>query len=247
MSDIVRSFVEKANRAETLPKAIDVLHEAIDALGFPRIAYAYMPVPRRSDGKWFSPPVVVRNYPEGWDRQWERHCPNDPYFHACFDSTLSVDWNRIQKRQELNSVERDSWNYLADHGLSQGVTMPIHLPLGRFAYVSALHDCPEDDWDELVARSRRTLFLVAHEFQDIVMRRFEGPNRVNASIQLSPRELECLQWAAHGKTAEDTACILDRSVETVRLHLKRATTKLGALNRAHAVAKAMAFGIINMN
>jgi DNA-binding CsgD family transcriptional regulator len=247
MSDIVRTFSEQVNRAPTLPKAVDVLHEAVDALGFPRVAYAYMPVPRRSDGKWFSPPVTVRNYPEGWDRGWERHNPNDPYFHACFDSTLSVDWNRVQKRDSLNGGERDSWNYLADRGLSQGVTMPIHLPMGRFAYVSALHDCSEADWEVLVARSRRTLFLIAHEFQDIITRRFEGPNRINASIHLSPRELECLQWAAHGKTAEDTACILDRSVETVRLHLKHATTKLGALNRAHAVAKAMAFGLINMN
>ena len=123
--------------------------------------------------------------------------------------------------------------------------MPIHLPQGRFAYVSAVGDGDDDWWDDLVSRRRRTLFLVAHEFIDIISRRFEATGRANASVLLSPRELECLQWAAQGKTAEDIACILDRSVETVRLHLKHATAKLSAVNRAHAVAKAAAFGFIN--
>ena len=108
MSEIEKTFADRANRATSLPTAIDALFEAVQTMGFPRLAYAYMPVPRRGDGKWLSPPVTVRNYPAGWDRQWEHHCPNDPYFHACFESTLSVEWNQVQSRTNLTDNERDS-------------------------------------------------------------------------------------------------------------------------------------------
>lgn len=246
MADLFKTLAQSAGAAADFDTAMDALADTVQALGFPRVAYAYIPVPRMQDGRWLPPPVTVRNYPTGWDKQWERHCPHDPYYHACFETTLSVDWNRVQQRDSLNGTERDSWNYLADTGLSQGVTMPIHLPGGRFAYLSAVGDLSDAEWEKTVSRSRESLFVVAHLFHDVVGRRFGGPSQVARLTRLSPRELECLQWAAQGKTAGDIACILDRSVETIRLHLKHATTKLNATNRSHAVAKAAAFGLITV-
>ena len=37
-------------------------------------------------------------------------------------------------------------------------------------------------------------------------------------LKLSPRELECLKWAAAGKTAWETSIILDISEGTVKFH-----------------------------
>ena len=245
MIDLFRSLTSDLLAARDMSVAMDVLADALGVLGFPRAAYAYLPVPRLHDGRWLPPPVTVRNYPRGWNRHWDRHCPNDPYYHACFESTLSVDWKAVQQRERLSSPETASLQYLADNGIDQGVTMPLHLPGGRFAYVSAVGDGNIKDWDEIVGRSREALFLVAHQFHDIVSRRFGDAAHMARLVNLTPRELECLQWAARGKTACDIAAILDRSVETVKLHLKHATSKLGAVNRAHAVAKAAAFGLID--
>ena len=68
--------------------------------------------------------------------------------------------------------------------------------------------------------------------------------RARATNGLSPRELECLTWAARGKTAEDCGLILGRSPETVRIHLKHAIRKLNAANTTHAVAKAILLELI---
>ena len=63
---------------------------------------------------------------------------------------------------------------------------------------------------------------------------------------LTLRELECLAWAARGKTDEDIGQILGRSRETVHFHLGKALRKLGASNRTHAVAIACSLGLIRL-
>lgn len=65
----------------------------------------------------------------------------------------------------------------------------------------------------------------------------------NASA-ISRRELECLRLTAAGRTSEDIARILGLSVHTANQYLTSAAAKLDAVNRMHAVAKAMRSGLI---
>lgn len=62
---------------------------------------------------------------------------------------------------------------------------------------------------------------------------------------LSQRELQCLELAAGGFIDKKIAHKLNRSVETVRFHMKNAIRKLGANNRTHAVAMALTRNIIH--
>jgi len=56
---------------------------------------------------------------------------------------------------------------------------------------------------------------------------------------LSPRELQCLQWASKGKTDGEIGVILSISARTARFHIENAKRKLGAATRVQAVAEAM--------
>ncbi|VVB50242.1 LuxR family transcriptional regulator (fragment) (plasmid) [Beijerinckiaceae bacterium RH AL1] len=56
---------------------------------------------------------------------------------------------------------------------------------------------------------------------------------------LTPREFDCLLWAAEGKTDWETSVILGISKSTVVKHLLSARDKLGAVNKAHAIATAL--------
>ena len=58
-------------------------------------------------------------------------------------------------------------------------------------------------------------------------------------VRLTQRELSVLKIASDGRTADEIARALGLGMETVRSHLKKARTKLGARNSAHAVAEAM--------
>lgn len=63
---------------------------------------------------------------------------------------------------------------------------------------------------------------------------------------LSPREREVLTLIAAGSDLQTIAEELTISVATVRTHLGNAHRKLGARNRAHAVALAMQHGLIEL-
>ena len=61
---------------------------------------------------------------------------------------------------------------------------------------------------------------------------------------LTPREREVLGWVARGKSASEIGEILHITKRTVDEHVQTAVRKLGAMNRANAVAIAIRDGII---
>jgi DNA-binding CsgD family transcriptional regulator len=64
---------------------------------------------------------------------------------------------------------------------------------------------------------------------------------------LLPRELECLRWAAAGKTKWEIGEILAISERTVKFHLDQARHKLNCVNVAQAVSKAQAIGVVKID
>ena len=64
-------------------------------------------------------------------------------------------------------------------------------------------------------------------------------------IELTPRERECLKWAAVGKSEWEISQILGISEHTSEKHLLNAKSKLGAVNRVQAVAEAIRRGYIS--
>jgi DNA-binding CsgD family transcriptional regulator len=65
------------------------------------------------------------------------------------------------------------------------------------------------------------------------------------SGSLSERECEVLEQIARGHSIEDIAADLFLSPHTVRTHIKNILRKMGARTRAHAVAMAIAEGLID--
>ena len=65
--------------------------------------------------------------------------------------------------------------------------------------------------------------------------------------RLSKREVECLRWAAIGKTDLEISMIMSRSRATVRFHIHNASIKLNAVNRSQTVFKAAQLGYISLN
>lgn len=69
--------------------------------------------------------------------------------------------------------------------------------------------------------------------------------QADAAPQVSRRELQCLKLTADGKTSEEIAERLGLSVHTANQYLATTTQKLNAVNRMHAVAKALRMGLID--
>ena len=63
-----------------------------------------------------------------------------------------------------------------------------------------------------------------------------------APVRLTPREYDSIAYVAEGKTDWEIGTILGISETTARTHVDNARRKLGAVNRAHAVARFLADG-----
>ena len=232
-------------KASSFDQALDVLAQITADMGYTQVLYAYQRTARLADGEWVPLKLNVRNFPAGWERQWEAFGSHDPYYRACFETTLPFDWHDVQRREHLHPAQAKAWRYLADLGLGRGMTIPVHLPWGRFAVVSAIVDRSTSNWSHIRDSTQDTMFHLTHLFHDTVRRNgLADQVQVASSVRLSPRETECLQWSAAGKTSPEIARIIDRSVETVRLHLKNAIHKLSANNKGHAIGKAVQLGLV---
>lgn len=237
---------QRLEASESFSEALDILMDVTSGLGFTQVLYAYQPFrPQLPNGDWLPLKLNVRNFPKGCEEGWQRFMKVDPYYRACFDGTLPIDWTAVQCSEHLASVQREACDYLCDFGLSHGITVPAHLPFGRFAVMSAIIDRPKVKWNAVLDQTRDPLFHLMHIFTKTIFDLgFEAQIDTVRWNKLTPRELECLHWAAAGKTSGETAIILDRSLETVRLHIKNAIAKLEATNRSQAVAMAIRLGLI---
>jgi DNA-binding CsgD family transcriptional regulator len=74
--------------------------------------------------------------------------------------------------------------------------------------------------------------------------RLPPSNEAERRPAVSPRELEFLKLTANGYTSDEIAVVLNLSVHTTNQHLTRIAMKLNAVNRMHAVAKALRLGLI---
>jgi DNA-binding NarL/FixJ family response regulator len=80
----------------------------------------------------------------------------------------------------------------------------------------------------------------SERFIDPGARRHTGPR----GSTLTRRQRQILQLFADGRATAEVARRLDLSSETVRAHTKGILSRLGARDRAHAVAKALRAGLI---
>ena len=128
---------------------------------------------------------------------------------------------------------------------SAAIVVPVHLPFGQIGAVS--FPSSQRDRTDLSAE-----FATCGDLLGTVSRRFiagyVGAMRTHqwmpSDCKLSKREVECLRWAAIGKTDKEISLILGRSHATIRYHVHRAGEKLSSVNRSQTVFKAGQLGYL---
>lgn len=128
------------------------------------------------------------------------------------------------------------------------IVVPVHLPFGAIGAASFSPRDPDktDLSREFLAHAdilgQYTRVFVA-SYQRVMAKRA----RVPAGHLLSKREVECLRWAAVGKTDDEIGMIISRTRATVRFHIHNAAQKLDSVNRSQTVYKATRLGYIALD
>ncbi|KQM22319.1 hypothetical protein ASE49_01375 [Novosphingobium sp. Leaf2] len=125
------------------------------------------------------------------------------------------------------------------------IVVPVHLPLGQIGIAGIVSPDPGcDDLGETFDACADVLALYASCFVSSYAGMVQTVSRLARAPVLSCREVECLRWAAAGKTNVETGIIVGLSQATVRFHIRNAAAKLDAVNRDHAVFKASQLGYL---
>jgi LuxR family transcriptional regulator len=244
---IIEAFGSRLGASCTFDAALDLLAEEALGLGLDGVDYAFLPSMHLLTGEWARGPIFARNFPSRWQAGWMRFGRFDPILPLTYHRGLPVDWQVVRGCAGLSDAQRAALAFLeSGMGFPGGITVPIHLPGNRFAFVSGVSRRAGADWAALSAAAMVPLMALAHTFHHVVATRFP-PLAAADTLRLTRRELECLQFAANGRSAPATARLLNRSVDTVRRHLKNAMAKLGARTIAHSVAIGASCGLLDVD
>lgn len=125
------------------------------------------------------------------------------------------------------------------------IVIPVHLPFGQISASSFIAvDRDKEDLSREFAEHGALFAMVTRCFVAGYVQANRTKRRIPSDCVLSKREVECLRWAAIGKTDKEISMILNRSHATIRYHIHRAGEKLDSVNRAQTIFKAGQLGYL---
>lgn len=246
------TFSDQLAHLNSVDACLAHVQQATNRLGFKTLIYDYAPVPVSHEGALITPSVFkALNAPGDMYAQWcERgYYQIDPVQQCAARRTAPFAWSFSADtgwNGALTEAHRPVAHYIRDCGLSTGLTVPLHLPDGGFATLTAIIDGTPADAEHHTRQNLGEMLVLAHALQAQVTDLLAPAERDCTYIRLTRRERECLQHSAKGLTAKGIAATLHRSEATVNLHLIAAARKLGARNRVEAVVRGLHYRLVEV-
>ncbi|MDR6817548.1 LuxR family transcriptional regulator [Neorhizobium sp. 2083] len=216
--------------------------------GLDALIYDYTPVPFTPDGEVVRPTIVsMRNVPADMESMWfdQGLYLSDPVQLLALRSVQPLYWSyHFEEPSVLNSMAQGPVaNYLRAYELARGLTVPVQTPTHGCATITGFWRQRPD------VRALETSFvaefmLFAHKLHDRLLHQAGQDEIGTIAVRLTPRERECIRLCSEGLSDKQVAFQLGRSISTVVMHLQSAMHKLGARNRAQAIARAAHYGIL---
>lgn len=242
--DLLRPLVAAATSQESLEA--NVL-KVTRGLGFDSFMYGmsttYDPVQE-------SRSYVFTTLPKEWVLRYDQraYIEVDPRVRHGSTSSAPLIWDRFTlwgRDHRINAFLDDA----ADHGVGSGVSFALHSAGAGLALVAvnSATRLMDDVRRREIAAVLGDIVLLGIYFHDIFMKNVveRGIAPRTQGVPLSDREKQCLTLAAHGHTSHDIAGKLALTERTIQFHFDSIRSKLEAINRQEAIAKAIAMGIIH--
>jgi DNA-binding CsgD family transcriptional regulator len=161
-------------------------------------------------------------------------------FWANADGFRTRNPNRYLDAIDLSNFEKRALTRAA-------IVVPVHLPFGQIGMTAfGARDPGRTDLAAEYEAHADTLALLTQRFISGYAKAMRTRQWLPADCQLTKREIECLRWAAVGKTDKEISLILARSHATVRFHIQNAGEKLNAVNRSQTIFKAAQLGYLGL-
>ena len=173
----------------------------------------------------------------------ERYFVSDPILYRAEQELMPFAWDTANWPDKLTKQQQIIFNSLRSIDVEKGVAVSVRGPLHKF-YVLCM-SLRENDRLLRKLLSERCPELLALVVESCVsIEKLDVRDRTEVP-RLSQREIECLYWVSEGKTAWETAHILEVSERTVNFHLGNAMSKLDTHSKHRAAIKAISLGLLS--
>jgi LuxR family quorum sensing-dependent transcriptional regulator len=189
--------------------------------------------------------VIVTNMPRPWIARYGRsnNLESDPCVESCLQRAAPFLWDS----KRTHGPNGDAFRTEATrYGLASGIALPIRSPGGEramFCVSSPESTLPEKEDLQLAIGQTYIFASYFHERLFPKLRRQTGPRDI-ARSQITKREREVLELAAHGRSSKRIAYELGISESTANYHIASIKRKLSARTRTQAIAQAVEAGLI---
>lgn len=222
MHRVFQRFIDhlsKAGDADAFSESLAFTATALDLSCF-----AYLALPDRQGKN----PLIISTYPGNWVAHYTRNHYErlDPVITHALENPEPFRWGSDVSSGTISPAQREFLDEASEFGIRLGFTVPIHDGRGPVAALTFAADQKRPQFDTFIDAHGRMLQLMAMYFHAHVRRKLSTDRRIGNAL-LSPRELECLKWAAQGKSAWEIGRILGISRHTVVSYLDCAKEKLG--------------------
>ncbi|MER8873915.1 LuxR family transcriptional regulator [Mesorhizobium sp. M0814] len=232
MQDVFHRFVEQITDSADATDLRNALAEIASSLDLPSFAYLF---PSHGKGRKVR---LISTYPQSWTSHYlhSRYEKIDPVIHQARGGQEPFNWDAHGADLELSTQQRQLMDEAAQFGIRCGFTIPIHDSGGLFAALTFASDERQPLFFRVIDRYDRALELIAIFFHLHACRKL-ADGRIVDGVTLSRREIECLKWAARGKTAWEIGRILGISRHTAAYHRDNARKKLGVKTAIQAAVR----------
>jgi DNA-binding CsgD family transcriptional regulator len=189
--------------------------------------------------------VSYSNQPEKWDSA-SMEVPaevarRDPVWNHLEHSILPLVWGKETYHQ---AGLAEMYEQFSGYGLVSGACLALRGVHNEMLAIGFSSDESESSI-KLLPETFGLLYLAGATILEHALTVIGvHPNLDSELPRLTRREKEVLKWSADGKTAWEIGQIIHVSAATVQFHSRNAMDKLGAINKQHAVVRALQLGMI---
>lgn len=228
----VLGAIRAINDAPTAEAILALLSGFVERYGFERIFLGQLVNPANVPLKDI---LYISDWPDELKEQRRSRMAilHDPIAICALRSKRPFTW--AEARAHASQMGRQVVDMVHDYGITDGMMFPMHALQSISGGVS-LGGSRKTDLTPTQVLELEIVCQTAYFRLETLL----GPFPYQKLAELTPRETECVQFAAAGKSNWEIATILGIEEDTVKKTLRRAGDRLEAGNRAHIVATAIA-------
>ncbi|CAN7221175.1 helix-turn-helix transcriptional regulator [Mesorhizobium caraganae] len=239
--DRTLEYMDQLQHADTAAAVCETLLGVTSHFGLTALMAGTVPQPGTPRGQQ-KDHVLLCDWPVEWLERYvaRNYVDHDPVVSHMKELQAPFQWREASRGIRVDRSSGEVMGDAREFKLRDGLAFPLVTLEGQIVMVSLGGEAVELSGAEFGLVSLVSTYAVGRAMQLHTM----AANTID-HIELTPRERECLKWAAVGKSEWEISQILGISEHTSEKHLLNAKSKLGAVNRVQAVAEAIRRGYIS--